>query len=219
MLVEYLISGFSQFYILVALFVLTAIGSIWFDNHQPRWLFYILKPLTIVLIILFPLLAGSDWFTYKTIIIAGLFFSLTGDVVLMLPKDRILVGLIAFLGAHMCYIGAFSLRINEMNWLPLLPLLGIGVLSAYSFSPNLGRLRIPVYLYIGIILVMFWLAWMQFIQETNLEGMLIFLGAGLFVISDLIWGISRFKGELKFERILILGSYYSAQWLIACSAA
>jgi uncharacterized membrane protein YhhN len=163
-------------------------------------------------------LAGQEWTIYKSMIILGLIFSLAGDVFLMLPTDRILLGLTAFLATHLCYIGAFSSKINALNWLPLLPLISIGALFALYFSPDLGKLKIPVYLYIGMILGMFWLTWTRFIQESNIENMLVFLGAGLFVISDLILAVVRFKAGFKQDRIIILGTYFTAQWLIASSA-
>ena len=218
----YVISGISQLktiwnFPLLFLVFLSATGCIWVEYHRPRWLFYILKPLTMVLIILVPLLGGQEWTIYKSMIILGLIFSLAGDVFLMLPSDRFLLGLTAFLATHLCYIWAFCSKINALNWLPLLPLISIGALLAYSFSPDLGKLKIPAYLYTGMILGMFWLAWTRFIQESDIENMLVFLGAGLFVISDLILAVVRFKVGFKQDRIIILGTYFTAQWLIASS--
>ncbi len=39
--------------------------------------------------------------------VAALVFSLAGDVFLMLPTDRFVAGLAAFLVAHVCYVGGF----------------------------------------------------------------------------------------------------------------
>jgi len=174
--------------------------------------------MTMVLIIMTPLLARQEWTVYKSMIIAGLICSLAGDVFLMMPSDRFLLGLTAFLAAHLCYIGAFISEINALNWLPLLPLISIGALFALSFSPDLGKLKIPVYLYTGIILGMIWLAWTRYIQESSTENMLAFLGAGLFAISDFMLAVKRFKVAFRPAQALILGTYFAAQWLIASSA-
>ena len=69
---------------------------------------YFWKPLTTGLIIAIALLISpvvDD--TYRLWIVAGLIFSLAGDVFLMLPTDRFLAGMIGFFVAHLCYIAAF----------------------------------------------------------------------------------------------------------------
>ena len=85
--------------LLISVFI-SAAGCIWFAYHRPSWMFYILKPLTMVLICLTAILGGNDLSVYKVMIIGGLACSLVGDIFLMLPADRFLPGLIAFLLAH-----------------------------------------------------------------------------------------------------------------------
>jgi len=59
---------------------------------------YIFKPLTTLLVILLAFEQGSSISpVYKMLILAGLSFSLVGDVFLMLPKDRFVAGLVSFL--------------------------------------------------------------------------------------------------------------------------
>ena len=58
-------------------------------------------------------LASMRWF------FVGMFFCLVGDVLLALPKDRFLAGLIAFLLGHLAYIAAF--KIFPMRWEYWLP--------------------------------------------------------------------------------------------------
>ena len=71
------------------------------DYRQSQRQFFIFKPLTTALIILLallaPLPANAD---YKWLILAGLLFSLAGDIFLMLPRDRFIAGLISFLIAQ-----------------------------------------------------------------------------------------------------------------------
>jgi uncharacterized membrane protein YhhN len=49
--------------------------------------------------------AGAD--ARRTWFVAALVFSLLGDVFLMLPRDRFVAGLSAFLVAHVCYLVGF----------------------------------------------------------------------------------------------------------------
>ena len=79
----------------------------------PEWQVYLFKPLTTSLVLLLALTAPPGATTrYRRAIGAGLALSLVGDVLLMLPGDRFVAGLIAFLAAHLAYLAAFSDRVG-----------------------------------------------------------------------------------------------------------
>jgi uncharacterized membrane protein YhhN len=87
----------------------------------------------------------------------------------------------------------------------------------WQLWPNLGHMKRPVVIYISVILLMAWQAANRWI-ETNQPGSLIALmGAYLFVASDSILAVERFKGRFRSAQVLILGTYFAAQWLIALS--
>jgi uncharacterized membrane protein YhhN len=44
------------------------------------------------------------------------------------------------------------------------------------------------------------------------------VGAVLFLASDAMLGLARFRGDLPGQRLLVLGTSYLAQWMIATSA-
>ena len=203
---------------LLILVFISAAGCIWFAYHEPRWIFYVLKPLTMVLISLTAILGGNDLSVYKIMIIGGLVCSLAGDIFLMLPTDRFLAGLTAFLLAHLCYITAFASGINSLSWWPLIPLIVWGVGFYLFISPALEKLKNPVIIYIVIILTMTWLAWERWIQTGQIETLLVLIGAVLFAISDTILAANRFKSAFKPAQALNLITYFAAQWLIASSA-
>jgi uncharacterized membrane protein YhhN len=202
---------------LLILVFISAAGCIWFANNEPRWMFYVLKPLTMVLICLTAILGGNGLTVYKMMIIAGLVCSLAGDIFLMLPTDRFLPGLIAFLLAHLCFITAFASDINSLSWWPLIPLIIWAIVFYLFISPALGKLKIPVIIYVVIILIMTWLAWERWIQTKQTEILLVLIGAVLFAISDTFLAIDRFRGVFKSARALRLAVYFAAQWLIASS--
>ena len=93
---------------LTVIAVLTGAAAIFAELLAADELTYALKPLTILLIIGIALLSSRPPAPrYKWAIVAGLLFSLAGDVLLMLPYDLFLFGLIAFAVAQVAYTVAF----------------------------------------------------------------------------------------------------------------
>jgi uncharacterized membrane protein YhhN len=178
---------------------------------------YIFKPLTMVFILLIASRGQVAAPFYRYMIIIGLVCSLAGDVFLMLPSDRFVAGLVAFLLAHLFYIAAFVSEINALTWWPLMPLVIYGMVIYAMLSPSLGKLKLPVVAYIVVILMMAWLAWERWSQTAQNGALLALVGAVLFVISDTILAINRFRGTFKLARALNLTTYFTAQWLIAGS--
>lgn len=182
---------------------------------------YVFKPLTTSLIILFaaliPVPVGQ---TYRTLILIGLLFSLAGDIFLMLPQDRFVAGLVSFLAAHLAYIAAF-ISLGGLIW-DFPALAGYALYGAIMLSmlwQGLGALRIPVLLYIVVILVMGWQAlalWRLYGGGTALSAA---LGAAFFVVSDSILAYDRFRSRCPATRGLVLSTYFVAQTLIALSIA
>src|SRR3990172_10369544 len=73
-----------------------------------RPLVYVFKPLTTILIVVLAALVPDPDGHYRFAVIVGLLFSLAGDVFLMLPADRFIAGVAAFLAAHLAYLTAFT---------------------------------------------------------------------------------------------------------------
>jgi uncharacterized membrane protein YhhN len=187
------------------------------EYYGPHRHIYLFKPLTTLFIILIAILDGANWPFYKIMIVTGLAFSLMGDVFLMLPADRFIAGLIAFLVAHLCYSVAFGAEINRLVFWPLIPVVAVGVIVYMILAPSLGKLKIPVLIYISVILTMAWLAVERWNQFKTGGSFIAALGAVLFVISDTVLAVNRFRGPFKVGRALNLILYYTAQWLIARS--
>jgi uncharacterized membrane protein YhhN len=204
--------------ILTLLVILSASLHIRAEYHGPQYHVYLFKPLTMVFILLIAVQAGWPAFSrYKVAIIAGLVFSLAGDVFLMLPSDRFVAGLVSFLIAHLFYIAAFTSGMGfSFSWRAL-PCVIYGVLIFSILAPHLGEMKLPVVVYMVVILVMAWQAWERWCQTGQSGALLAFLGAVLFLISDSALAINRFRGQYKSAQALILSTYFAAQWLIARS--
>lgn len=203
--------------VLVLLVILSASAHIWAEYRGPRRHVYILKPLTMVFICLIAILGQATLPLYKYMIIGGLVFSMAGDVFLMLPSDRFRAGLAAFLIAHLFYIVAFVSEIRTLAWWPLIPLIPYGIVTCAVLAPYLGKQRSPVLVYVTVIMTMAWLACERWGQTSQSGALLASIGAVLFLVSDTILAINRFRGSCKLAHALDLATYYAAQWLIASS--
>jgi uncharacterized membrane protein YhhN len=205
--------------ILTSLAIVSALLHMWAEYQGPPIQIYIFKPLTMVLIILIAALAKTPPSRkYKYAVTAGLVFSLVGDILLMLPMDVFVFGLVSFLIAQMIYTYAFrSGRPWRFKLAALLPFVVYGILIFVILQPGLDGMAIPVAAYILVIMIMVWQAWDQWDQVRSRWTRLAFIGAALFVISDSILALNKFGEPFIAARALTLSTYFSAQWLIAKS--
>lgn len=206
-------------WLLMPLILLSAGLHLHAEYRGPRWRIYLFKPLT-TLLILGVALAGSNSpaMPYALWIVAGLVCSLAGDVWLMLSQDRFVAGLASFLLAHLCYLVALVRDAQPLAfpWL-LLPLAIYGVALGHFLWPHLGKMRWAVLLYEVVILAMAWRAWERTLQMDSFGALLAAIGALLFVLSDSALAVNRFARRFHAAQLVVLGSYYLAQWLIALS--
>ncbi|MEC4560784.1 lysoplasmalogenase [Pseudomonas inefficax] len=165
-----------------------------------------------------PVLALIAWLRsvpatpYRRCITLGLALSVLGDILLAIPADLFVFGLVAFLFAHLAYLRAYcgtTLRYA----LPALLFSAITGIALFSVLANhgLGPLLIPVALYALAISAMLW--------RALACGGLAALGACLFVMSDSLIGIDRFVSPFTIAPYLIILTYWLGQWAIASSAS
>ncbi len=204
--------------------------------HPPRpWLVYIFKPLTTILILLIALLPGSFLHdAYARLIVLGLLFSLSGDIWLMLPGDRFVPGLASFLLTHLCYAYAFRGGASSPDFALVLVLLFMFASAVVRYLlPGVPKsLRLPVLVYMLAITAMVALAvGSAFIvidhlslaaqgarlPRISLAPLWAGLGALLFMASDTMLAINRFRRPFKLAQAAVLGTYFAGQTLIALS--
>jgi uncharacterized membrane protein YhhN len=205
--------------LLTLLALASAIFHIRAEYVGPQYHVYLFKPLTMVFIILIGLLKmRGNLSLYGYAIIAGLLCSVAGDVFLMLPSDQFVAGLVSFLVAHLFYIVAFSYdtRFRVFSW-SMVPFAIYGIVIFSILSAHLGEMKVPVLVYVVVILVMGWRAYERWAETGQGAALLAFLGALLFIVSDSVLAINRFRGGFEIARALSLSTYFAAQWLIALS--
>ncbi|OGD17278.1 MAG: hypothetical protein A2V76_11110 [Candidatus Aminicenantes bacterium RBG_16_63_14] len=205
--------------ILSACVVISAALAIWADAKERRRLFHVLKPLTMILIIATAIMAQIPVpSAYKMLILAGLLFSLAGDIALMFPEKWFTAGLVSFLVAHVCYILAFKPGPgHSISAGVFIPFIIFGLLMFRILSPSLGPMKFPVLVYIAAITAMAGLAAARFVNEGGTRPLLAFAGAVLFLVSDSVLAYDRFAKKLRPAQAIILGTYFPAQLLIALS--
>lgn len=182
----------------------------------PAPLRYLLKPGTMLLIILMAWQRLDASSPYDWLILLGLVFSVAGDIFLALPRDRFLQGLAAFFIAHLLYIGAFTVAAPlTFGWRDVVEVAGLGLIAYQVFvrlRPGvLARRRsllLPVALYTAVISLMVW-------RALALGLPLGVAGAGLFYLSDAILAFNRFGKPFPGADHAVMTTYYAAQYCLA----
>lgn len=205
--------------ILSAAAVLSGAAYIVATYGAPLWLRYTLKPLTTLLILAIAATCSDPISTfYRTLIVAGIAFSLAGDVFLMLPGNTFVFGLVSFLVAHLFYLAAYrSVSGFHFTWWLALPYALYGLFMLYLLWPHVGDLRIPVIIYAAVLVIMGWQAAEQWWHVRDTSMLLAMLGGILFILSDTTLALNKFRAPVPHRDLIIMSTYYAAQFLIAWS--
>lgn len=183
--------------------------------------FYISKPLTTTLILLpvLALLPESEG-AYVALIAAGLAFALLGDTLLMLPKDRFVLGIASFAATHVLYTAAFIAAAGVALINPyVIPLIIFAVLMIRFLWPGVRKsLQIPILAYVVLITVMAAQAIGAALDSDSNGLALAAAGSLLFLASDSMLAANRFRVPFTAAQALVLSTYWLGQWLIALSA-
>jgi len=148
-------------------------------------------------------------------IIIGLVCSWWGDLFLLSRISIIfLLGLVSFLLAHVCYIIAFIFA--KVDWYLTISAMFVSIVPAiaigYWLNPNLGNMRIPVYIYMTIISCMlsFSIGAWAYGGLWNLP-----IGALIFYASDIFVARDRFKTADKWNFLIGGPLYFIGQVFLA----
>ncbi|TWO64997.1 hypothetical protein FN976_27510 [Caenimonas sedimenti] len=179
-------------------------------------LYRVFKPLAMVLAIAFVWRRGSSSPRFKGLLIAGLAFSLVGDVLLMLP-GLFIPGLVAFLLAHLCYIALFR---QDAPWFASKPALAAtlaaaGAMYAFLFPSLNAVLQVAVACYAVVIALMAAQAIGRATVLRDGASLGVAIGAVFFMLSDSLLAINKFAMPLPLAQFWVLATYYTAQVLIA----
>ncbi|MBT3784358.1 lysoplasmalogenase, partial [bacterium] len=82
--------------------------------------------------------------------------------------------------------------------------------------PRAGGLKIPVLIYVVVLFLMGWQALELWSFSAN-KGIYTCVGGLLFMVSDSALGWNRFRGPFPFSSLVVLGTYFPAQFFLASS--
>lgn len=217
---------------LLILFFALCLANLFFEFQFSKIGIFCTKPFLMITLSIWFYLKTKDNFTaFHKFLLAGFIFSTFGDTFLMFVENQpprpefFLYGLGSFLITHICYLLAFlkfpfkekGLIQRKPFWLiPFILLFFGNIFTLWSGIP--ATMKIPVVVYSLAIVLMA-------IGALNLKGKTsepvfkwIFIGAILFVISDSLIGLNKFRGDdfqIPLVRILIMSFYLSGQYLLA----
>ena len=178
---------------------------------------YVAKPGVLILLIGVALTLDPTYSSMRYWFVAALVLSLIGDIFLMLPSDRFVPGLSAFLLAHVAYSVGFLIH-SPGSPAPIITTLLVVIFSANSWRRLAAGMKSggqsaylpPVTAYVVVIGVMGAAA----LASGNLVAV---AGALLFVLSDSIIGETRFVGERSWGPMAVITTYHLGQALLVLS--
>jgi uncharacterized membrane protein YhhN len=183
---------------------------------------YVAKPAVMLFLIaavaLMELLEPADP-NMKAWFIVALSTSLAGDVFLMLPKDKFVLGLASFLLAHIAYTIAFAMAFERPPAILFAALGGLAVLDVILLRPILSalsksqpQLRAPVIAYTVAISAM--------VSSAYATGnWLAAAGATLFMFSDFMIARHRLVRPVAWAPLAIIVTYHLGQAGLVLSLA
>ena len=184
--------------------------------RSSRSLEYVAKPAVMVGLIAVALALHPISAVERAFFIVALVLGLVSDVLLMLPRDMFLGGLVAALVEHVAYIAGF--RAREFQLALLVVALLIALVSVAVFVPPIRRalraarpkLVTPVIAYVAVFVVM--------VASAGGTGSLVALGGALlFFYSDAILAWNRFVKPIPLGRVVNIVPYHLGQALLVVS--
>lgn len=196
--------------LLGATFVVAALD--WYAvGRGDQRLEYVMKPLTMVVLIGAALALDDVDGTARSWFVAALVLSLAGDVFLMLPSDQFVPGLASFLLGHIAYIvglqsldtSTTGLVIGVVVVLVALPILGLRIAKAVRSGDEPALLG-PVVAYMLVISAMV-------VSASSTGNVFAIAGAVSFYASDALIAWTRFIEDFPWGRVAIIVTYHLAQ--------
>ncbi len=206
----------KNFKVATTLFIVVAlldILGIVLDKHYLRLFF---KPLILPSLLLMYTLASSQKNTWY---VGALILSFLGDVFLLFNgKQYFMLGLGAFLLAHLCFIKVVLQKMGKasLNNLLLSFIIFFGFLFCLLFvlKGHLGAMQIPVMVY-GVIITSFGaLSLTNYLQNKTKAALVLLIGALVFISSDSMLALNKFYMPKEFLNLMVMVTYIVAQYLI-----
>lgn len=212
---------------LLLLYFIVSLINLWAGYSYNNTLAFYSKPFLMpILALWFYFQTTNHHSTFRQLILFALLFSWGGDTLLMFVESKgehfFLFGLLSFLLTHILYTIAF-LKIVPWNkgflwengWVIIPFLIFFLGFQKYLLPDVEATMQLPVAVYSSVIILMVLAAlnWNTFVEKKTFQ--LLFFGALLFMLSDSIIALNKFKSAVPQAHIWIMGLYLLGQYLIA----
>lgn len=200
-----------MFPLLIALTLVVAACDWWAAQSGNKPWEYVFKPLTMVVLIAAALvLADPSDSTARTVLVIGLFFSLLGDVFLMLSEKYFLPGLVGFLVAHIFYVVALAML--GVSAVPLLiGLVIVAVAAAAAGRPIVMGAATTDKAMGGAVAIYMTVISAMVVTAIGTANPWAIAGSLLFFFSDACIGWDRFVKPLPARSLLVMVTYHVGQ--------
>ena len=202
----------------IAAFWVTSTLALVGAEKKIAWLHIVFKPLTTLLLLA---VVGYPETTFARWIAAGIVLSAVGDVALLWDSNRaFMVGLGAFLLAHIAYVIAF---LGVAAWSPHVAVVAV-IVTASSLLllratwKGAAGLHAATIAYAVVISAMVVTAWATIGGPVAMAPAAA-VGAVLFYISDSSLALNRFRAPIPHIAMLAIGVYWLGQLGIAIAAS
>lgn len=150
-------------------------------------------------------------------LVGALICSVCGDILLDLPYTNLFIfGLVAFLAGHLFYTVLFfryAKRPDRSGKVIIAGLMLFAGVMIWIFRGIATALYGPVVLYIVVIITMCIGALL-----VPAENRRLFLGALLFIASDVVLAVNKFIVVIPYGRVINISLYFIAQFMIIMAA-
>jgi uncharacterized membrane protein YhhN len=198
-------------FLLLALALVAAVVDWIAVDREAKALEYLCKPLTLALLLASALAldptdpAVRGWFALALVL------CLLGDVLLMVPQDLFVPGLVSFLFGHLAYIVGMHLdgvdaaraAVGVVLVLVAIATLGRHIVKAVGRGDE-PELQVPVLAYMAVISVMV-------VSAIGTGHPAAIVGAALFYASDSLIAWNRFLHSSKRGQMAVIVTYHLAQ--------
>jgi len=182
-----------------------------------RWQSWLFKPITLLLLVLL-VWQAPELTTYSYLILLGLVATLVADLLLLLPRERILYAIGAFFVSHLLYAIAFASQMTFSLFWPLpLILLAVGIVLLAIIWTKLQEMRWAITAYIGMTLLMVWFAGEQYFARSTNLAFSVLCGTVLLLLANVIWLISHYRFKFRLADALVAACYFGGHFLIVRS--
>jgi len=190
--------------LLFAFFATSFTFSTFFEPYPFSYLVKLL-PMAVLIIVAFQSMQSAS----DKLFLIGLLFSAMGDFILDYDRDSwFIYGLGSFLIAHFFYLRCFW-PVTQKNRVAVIGYIVFGLLTFNLIAPGLGKLFLPVLIYMSVLLFM---GIFTLISKKSNHWLVV--GGLCFVISDSIIGINKFYSPIAYSHFFIMMTYYFAQYAL-----